>query len=102
MGERMTSPRDDALAIWHAAVDAVRPGDLLPDFVRRNTKLQAAIGRAKRVIVVGAGKAGAAMSGALETALAHHLDKITGIVNVPADAVRPLKRIRLHAARPPA
>src|SRR5262249_57582520 len=25
-----------------------------------------------------------------------------GPVNVPADAVRPLKRIRLHAARPPA
>ena len=27
---------------------------------------------------------------------------MTGIVNVPADAVRPLQRIVLHAARPPA
>ena len=102
MGERMTSPRDDALAIWHAAVDAVRPGDLLPAFVRSDAKLQAAVGRAKRIFVVGAGKAGAAMSEALESALVDHLDKVTGLVNVPADAVRPLQRIRLHAARPPA
>ena len=35
-------------------------------------------------------------------ALANQLDKVTGIVNVPADAIRPLQRIRLHAARRPA
>jgi glycerate 2-kinase len=90
----------DALAIWHAAVDAVRPGDLLPKHVRTDQRLRQAIASAERVLVVGAGKAGAAMSDALETTLADHLDKLTGIVNVPADAVRPLRRIRLHAARP--
>src|SRR5258708_39951590 len=42
------------------------------------------------------------MAEALEDALADHLEKISGLVNVPADAVRPLKRIRLHAARPAA
>jgi hydroxypyruvate reductase/glycerate 2-kinase len=98
----MMSPRDDALAIWHAAVDAVRPGDLLPAYLARDASIPKAISSAKRILIVGAGKAGAAMSEALETALTGHLDKVIGIVNVPADAVRPLKRIRLHAARPPA
>lgn len=91
-----------ALAIWHAAVDAVRPAHLLPACLVRDVELQRAIQGAKRILVVGAGKAGAAMSEALEASLADHLDKVTGIVNVPTDAVRPLKRIRLHAARPPA
>src|SRR5262245_26636529 len=96
----MTQLAADALAIWHAAVDAVRPGDLLPKAVRSNAAIQKAIASAKRILVVGAGKAGAAMSEALEAALTDHVDKIAGIVNVPADAVRPLRRIRLHAARP--
>jgi len=90
----------DALAIWHSAINAVRAGDLLPNCVRTHPELQQAIDSARRVLVVGAGKAGAAMSEALETAVANHLDKVTGIVNVPADAVRLLQRIVLHAARP--
>jgi hydroxypyruvate reductase/glycerate 2-kinase len=92
----------DALAIWHAAVDAVRPGDLVPRYVRGDRRLQDAIAKAKRILVVGAGKAGTAMAEALEAALGDHLDKVSGIVNVQADAVRPLKRIVLHAARPAA
>jgi len=92
----------DALAIWHAAVDAVRPGELIAAYVRGDGPFRQVIAKAKRVLVVGAGKAGAAMGEALETALADQLDKVTGLVNVPADAARPLKRIRLHAARPPA
>jgi glycerate 2-kinase len=94
--------RDDALAIWHAAVDAVRPGDLIPAHVRSDRRLLEAVANARRILVVGAGKAGAAMADALETALGDQVNKVTGIVNVPADAVRPLKRIVLHAARPPA
>jgi hydroxypyruvate reductase/glycerate 2-kinase len=92
----------DALAIWHAAVDAVRPGDLIPAHVRGDRRLQEAIAKAKRILVVGAGKGGAAMAEALEAALGEHLDKVTGLVNVPADALRPLERIVLHAARPAA
>jgi hydroxypyruvate reductase/glycerate 2-kinase len=92
----------DALAIWRAAVDAVRPGDLIPAHIRGDRRLQDAITRAKRILVVGAGKAGAAMAEAMEAAIGEHLDKVTGIVNVPADAIRPLKRIVLHAARPAA
>lgn len=90
----------DALAIWHAAVDAVQPGALLPNLVGQEKALLQAISSAKRILVVGAGKAGAAMSEAFEAVLGNNLDKVTGLVNVPADAVRPLQRIRLHAARP--
>jgi hydroxypyruvate reductase/glycerate 2-kinase len=89
-----------ALAIWQAAVNAVRPEKLLPDAVQRDSSLRAAFKSADRILVVGAGKAGAAMSAALETALRELLDKVEGIVNVPADAVRPLKKIVLNAARP--
>jgi hydroxypyruvate reductase/glycerate 2-kinase len=62
--------------------------------------LHATLERARRIIVVGAGKAGAAMSAGVESALADRLDHLEGIVNVPAEAVRPLLRIRLHDARP--
>jgi hydroxypyruvate reductase/glycerate 2-kinase len=91
---------DDALAIWHAAVAAVRPGDLISAHLRHDAGLRGAVAAARRVLVVGAGKAGAAMSEALEAALGEHVNKVTGMVNVPADAVRPLKRIVLHAGRP--
>ncbi|MSR52897.1 MAG: DUF4147 domain-containing protein [Gemmataceae bacterium] len=98
----MTDLSQHALAIWHAAVDAVRPEALLPKHIADNRALKKAFVAANRILVVGAGKAGAAMSAALEASLGEHLHKVTGLVNVPADAVRPLQRIRLHAARPPA
>ncbi len=56
-----------------------------------------------RIAVVGAGKAGAGMAAALEQTLGPQWSaatQLTGWVNVPADCVRPLKRIHLHAARP--
>jgi glycerate 2-kinase len=100
--------REHALAIWQAAVAAVRPGDLmrealggaLPARPTASGRLWDALARASRVLVVGGGKAGAAMSAAFEEVLADRLDNVSGVVNVPADLVRPLKRIRLHAARP--
>jgi glycerate 2-kinase len=92
--------REQALNIWQTAVDAVRPDVLLPDAVKGNEALRLAIRAARRVIVIGAGKAGASMAAALEQALADYLDKVEGIVNVPADAMRALQKIRLHAARP--
>ncbi len=55
-----------------------------------------------RIVAVGAGKAGAGMAAGLEAALAGTplAERLTGWVNVPADCVRPLDRIHLHAARP--
>ncbi|MGC4004050.1 MAG: DUF4147 domain-containing protein [Pirellulales bacterium] len=56
-----------------------------------------------RITVVGAGKAGAGMAATFEDILGDallHEKQVRGFVNVPADCVRPLKRITLHAARP--
>jgi hydroxypyruvate reductase/glycerate 2-kinase len=95
----MPADREHALAIWQAAVAAAEParlvGAALSDPILDNQ-----LSQARRIIVVGAGKAGAPMSEAVESALADRLDRIEGIVNVPAEAVRPLQRIRLRGARP--
>jgi hydroxypyruvate reductase/glycerate 2-kinase len=40
------------------------------------------------------------MAAGVAAALAGRLDRVRGVVNVPADSVRLLKAIRLHAARP--
>jgi hydroxypyruvate reductase/glycerate 2-kinase len=96
----MTALREHARSIWQAAVDAVRPEPLLRAAL--TGPLLAESERARRIIVVGAGKAGAAMSAAVEDALAGQLDRVSGLVNVPAGSVRPLRAVRLHAARPDA
>jgi glycerate 2-kinase len=97
----VTRLRERARAIWDAAVAAVRPEELV-----RGALTDPALGvvdalaRCRRVVVMGAGKAGAAMSAALEDVLRSSSKDIVGVVNVPAETVRPLRWIRLHAARP--
>ncbi|HWY87614.1 MAG TPA: DUF4147 domain-containing protein [Gemmataceae bacterium] len=92
---------DHARAIWRSAVDAVKP-DLLVRQALTDPALGigVAMARAPRILVLGGGKAGSAMSAAVEKILADQLDKLDGLINVPAEAVVPLQRIRLHAARP--
>jgi glycerate 2-kinase len=92
---------EHALAIWTAGVDAVRPEPLIiSSFSTIPTAARDAIAAAPRVLVVGCGKAGASMAVGLEAALADHLDRVTGLVNVPEGSSRQLKKIRLHPARP--
>src|SRR5436305_14547514 len=88
--------RERALAIWNAAVDAVRPEPL----VRAALEAERAIREAPRVIVVGAGKAGPGMAAGLEAALADRLDRVDGLVSVPEGMTAALRRIRLHPGRP--
>src|SRR5688572_27765237 len=91
--------RDHALRIWKAAVDAARPREIVRAALEG--PLKEALAKARRVLVVGAGKAGVAMSAAVEEALADSLDRVEGIVNVPdLDAPSPLKKVVLHGARP--
>ena len=105
--------RRDARAIWQCAVEAVDSERLVRENVRvvqhRNgLRLEIAgqvveITPLRRILVVGAGKAGAGMAAGLEAALGPDLlrDKhLRGWINVPADCVRQLARIHLHAARP--
>lgn len=98
---RTTSPRDDATAIWDAARRAADPAALVRAAVAADPRF-AAVRAAPKVIVVGAGKAGAAMAGGLEAALADRLDALVGLVNVPEGGYPPTSRIRLHPARPTA
>lgn len=100
--------RDHAVAIWKAGVAAVDSTKLVESTIRRQDDIlyiadeSFSIHPLKRIVVVGAGKAGAGMAAGVETALGPDLvdAKVVGWVNVPADCVRPLRRIHLHAARP--
>lgn len=101
--------REDALAIWHAGLDAVRSERLIAESVQvagdvlRIVDDEIDLSAARRIAVVGAGKAGAGMAAALEQALGPRLleeKQVAGWINVPADCVRTLSRIHLHPARP--
>jgi len=101
--------REDALAIWRAGVDAVRSDRAVHEFVQVDGRwlvlgdVQFDLNKIGRIAVVGAGKAGAGMAAGLESALGPDLlaeKEVQGWINVPADCVRELSRIHLHAARP--
>lgn len=101
--------REDVWAIWQAGVEAVASDRLVRENVRvcdgelRIVDDAIPLNRVRRICVVGAGKAGAGMAAGLEAALGESVlqqKQVTGWLNVPADCVRPLPRIKLHAARP--
>lgn len=102
--------RRDALRIWQAGVAAVNSERLVHDALRVEGRFLIIgdepldLDSMGRIAVVGAGKAGAGMAAAVEDVLGPELmeaKQLVGWVNVPADCVRPLRRIHLHAARPP-
>ncbi len=101
--------RRDALAIWQAGVDAVRSEKLVAEALKVEGRTlivgeeELSLDSIGRIVVIGAGKAGAGMAAAVEDVLGEALmqeKQLDGWVNVPADCVRKLKRIKLHAARP--
>ncbi len=101
--------RTDALAIWRAAVARVDSRRLVRENVRLDGQWLDLAGQrvdllsVGRILVVGAGKAGAGMAAGLLEALGprvvaeKHLD---GWIHVPADCVVALAPIHLHPARP--
>jgi len=100
--------RRDALAIWLAGVQAVRSDHLVRKQVHVDDRwLEIAdrrfdLAAIRRIVVVGAGKAGTGMAAGFEAAIGPRWlaeKQVTGWINVPADCVRPLERIHLHAAR---
>jgi hydroxypyruvate reductase len=109
----VTRPLDrliaDAQAIWQAGVDAVGSQRLVREQVRVEDGMLLIGDEAfdlddiGRILVVGAGKAGAGMALGLEAALGEqlaHEKQLTGWVNVPEDCLQPTRWIHLHAARP--
>jgi hydroxypyruvate reductase/glycerate 2-kinase len=91
---------EHARQIWDRAVAAVEPEALVRQTLIADGPLADAVAKAGRILVAGGGKAGAAMGAGVEIALADRLDHVTGWVNVPAGSERPLRTIRLNAARP--
>lgn len=104
---------EHAKQIWQAGVDAVDSERLVRNVVSVSQHCltisdeEFDLRQLARIVVVGAGKAGAGMAAALENVLSEDVLRkansscaVTGWVNVPADCVRPLSRIYLHAARP--
>jgi len=104
----MPTLRELAIDIWTAGVAAVASEALVSQQIRVDDSLLSIVGHEfdlnsiGRILVVGCGKAGAGMAAAVESVLGDELvDRlVTGIVNVPADCVRPLRKIELVAARP--
>jgi glycerate 2-kinase len=101
--------REDAEAIWRAGVDAVGAERLVVNQVRVDGEWLMVedqrwrLAEIDRIVVVGCGKAGAGMAAGLEQALGGEVaraKKLTGWLNVPADCLRPLEWLHLHAARP--
>ncbi|MCH7727458.1 MAG: glycerate-2-kinase family protein, partial [Planctomycetes bacterium] len=95
--------------MWQAGVAAVQSDRL----VRENVRVEGShllvgdkivdLAPIQRIVVVGTGKAGAGMAQGIEVALGEPLmaeKKLVGWINVPADCVRELSRIKLHPARP--
>ncbi|MCG8584520.1 MAG: DUF4147 domain-containing protein, partial [Pirellulales bacterium] len=100
---------EDALAIWQAGVDAVRGERLVSQVVRvEGSTLWVAdepieLDDVGRIVVVGAGKAGADMAVGIEQSLGKEIlaeKQVTGWLNVPDGCQRPTTNITLHAARP--
>ena len=121
--------RRDALQIWRAGVEAVLPSRLVPQWLRVEGEHlvvgpeRIPLNAIRRIVVVGAGKAGASMAEAVEAVFGLDLmeqKQLAGWVNVPSDCVRgydngsdkrdspifagakigTVPRIHLHAARP--
>ena len=98
-----------ALQIWGAGVDAVRSQRLVAEAIALDGPSllvgdeRIPLDSIGRIVVVGAGKAGAGMAAGVEEVLGPRLleeKQVTGWVNVPDDCVRKLGVIRLHGARP--
>lgn len=102
------SVRDDALAIWHAAVECVRGDHLISqhlavdaDSLRIGDHV-IELAQIERIAVVGGGKAGAGMVEGVESVLSPiaATKQLHGWVNVPENCVQATEWIQLHAARP--
>lgn len=107
---------DDALKIWQAGLDAVRPERLIPKAVRvdadrllvqdcrGDAAVEVELRSVARIHVVGGGKAGAAMARGMLASLGADVmeaKRLGGLLSVPEDCVEPLDRIRLVGGRPP-
>lgn len=109
----MKNLRDDAIAIWQAGVAAVQPGNLFEQAMRVTAQsieideLIIDVKKMKRLVIVGAGKASAAMAEAFQNRLPETWLKsgsVTGWINVPEGTIPANYSlpVHLHVGRPAA
>jgi hydroxypyruvate reductase len=102
---RVEDLRKAALGIFNAAVRAVDPGEAIRRHVIRDgNRLRLGretieLGGKRGVVVVGLGKAGASMAGAVEEILGDRIAR--GVVVTKYGHVQPTRRIRIHEAGHP-
>src|SRR5262245_37038257 len=100
-GRAMSTLRDHALEIWHAAVAAADPFERIRSYLSApDSPERTALGAGGGVLGSGSGKAGPVMARGVEAALAADLDRVSGVLNVPAGELPKLQRIDLWPARP--
>ncbi|MDR1491440.1 MAG: DUF4147 domain-containing protein [Planctomycetaceae bacterium] len=108
----MNPLREDMLAIWRAGVDGVDVCRLIVGRVFTENsgengriwidKIAYPLKNIRKISVIGAGKAAAKMSAAIEQTLSQQVDRgmLSGFVNIPEGCEIPLRVIRQHVARP--
>ena len=99
--------RDAAAAIWATAIAAVEPAALVARSVAADGMLSGALdlNGVDRLVVVGGGKAAAAMAAGVERGLGPERlarQRVTGLVSVPEGCGRKLERIEVRETRPAA
>jgi glycerate 2-kinase len=105
----MSTAREDAEAIWKAAIRAVAPDQLIRNRLRvadgqllvdkQLCDPPAAVPRNGRIVVVGGGKAAAGVAAGLEQLISDGLH-LEGLVGVPEGCGRALPRIEVREVRP--
>jgi hydroxypyruvate reductase len=99
------SLKQAAQSIFQAALDAADPAPAVARFLRRDGETLWAADRAydlhslRRVVVIGFGKAGAAIGQGVERVLGERID--AGWINVKYEHLLPLRKIHLHEAGHP-
>jgi len=103
------SLEQDAQLIWQTGVKAVGSQRLVENTIHCDSNelcigpFRTAWADIRKIVVVGAGKAGAGMAAGLLAAIPSDLAKaksLSGWVNVPNDCAQSLQSIHLHPARP--
>lgn len=91
----MTTPRDQLTALFHAALAAADPARIIPPALDTLTP------PAGRIVVIGAGKASAAMAQIVEQHWADHADRISGLVVTRDGHAVPCRHIEIVEAAHP-
>lgn len=105
MNRQLSQKRWDAIAIFQAGLQAVAPGAAIKKYCRLDGGTLIVDGNSydldlfTRIIVLGAGKAGATMALAIEEILGDRLSE--GIITVKYDHLERLQKIRIYEAGHP-